>query len=192
MGYVGRLAPEKSVGDLVALQDQPDVRLVVVGDGPERARLEALLPRAHFTGMLHGDDLARVVASLDLLVSTSETETFCQVVQEGMASGLPVVASGVGGPLDLVDHSRTGWLYRPGDLDAMAAHVRDLVGDDAKRAAFGRAARRSILSRGWASVCSELVGHYAAAVDSHGGRDGLSTGLDAVGRLHVTTRRMVR
>lgn len=192
VGYVGRLAPEKSVGDLAALQDEPGTRLVVVGDGPERSRLEGLLPRAHFTGMLHGDELARTVASLDLLVSTSETETFCQVVQEGLASGLPVVAAGVGGPLDLVDHSRTGWLYPRGDLDAMRRHVRDLVGDDAKREAFGRAARRSILNRSWTSVCSELVGHYAAAIDSHGGRDGISTGLDAVGRLHVTTRRMVR
>lgn len=187
VGYVGRLAPEKSVEDLAALHGRPGVRLVVVGDGPERERLARLLPDAHFTGLLHGDDLARTVASLDVLVSTSETETFCQVVQEGLASGVPVVAAGVGGPVDLVDHSRTGWLYPRGDLTSMVRHVHDLTGDDAKRAAFGRAARRAVEGRGWRSVCSELVGHYASAIESHRG-----TGPDDIGRLHWTTRRMLR
>lgn len=187
VGYVGRLAPEKQVQDLAALQDLPGTRIVVVGDGPERARLERLLPGAHFTGMLHGTALATAVAGLDVLVSTSETETFCQVVQEGLASGVPVVAAGVGGPVDLVDHSRTGWLYEPGDLGALAARVRDLTGDDAKRAAFGRAARRSVDGRSWQAVCSELVGHYAAAIEQHRG-----TGPHDIGRLHWTTRRMVR
>lgn len=187
VGYVGRLAPEKQVQDLAALQDLPGTRIVVVGDGPERARLERLLPGAHFTGMLHGTALATAVAGLDVLVSTSETETFCQVVQEGLASGVPVVAAGVGGPVDLVDHSRTGWLYEPGDLNGLAARVRDLTGDDAKRAAFGRAARRSVEGRSWQAVCSELVGHYAAAIEQHRG-----TGPHDIGRLHWTTRRMVR
>lgn len=187
VGYVGRLAPEKQVQDLAALQDLRGTRIVVVGDGPERARLERLLPGAHFTGMLHGTALATAVAGLDVLVSTSETETFCQVVQEGLASGVPVVASGVGGPVDLVDHSRTGWLYEPGDLGGLAARVRDLTGDDAKRAAFGRAARRSVEGRSWQAVCSELVGHYAAAIEQHRG-----TGPHDIGRLHWTTRRMVR
>lgn len=187
VGYVGRLAPEKQVQDLAALHDLPGTRIVVVGDGPERARLERLLPGAHFTGMLHGTALATAVAGLDVLVSTSETETFCQVVQEGLASGVPVVASGVGGPVDLVDHSRTGWLYEPGDLGALAARVRDLTGDESKRAAFGRAARRSVEGRSWQAVCSELVGHYAAAIEQHRG-----TGPHDVGRLHWATRRMVR
>lgn len=187
VGYVGRLAPEKQVQDLAALQDLPGTRIVVVGDGPERARLERLLPGAHFTGMLHGTALATAVAGLDVLVSTSETETFCQVVQEGLASGVPVVAAGVGGPVDLVDHSRTGWLYEPGDLGGLAARVRDLTGDDAKRAAFGRAARRAVEGRSWQAVCSELVGHYAAAIEQHRG-----TGPHDIGRLHWTTRRMVR
>jgi len=187
VGYVGRLAPEKQVQDIAALQDLPGTRIVVVGDGPERARLERLLPGAHFTGMLHGTALATAVAGLDVLVSTSETETFCQVVQEGLASGVPVVAAGVGGPVDLVDHSRTGWLYEPGDLGGLAARVRDLTGDDAKRAAFGRAARRSVEGRSWQAVCSELVGHYAAAIEQHRG-----TGPHDIGRLHWTTRRMVR
>lgn len=187
VGLVGRLAPEKQVEDLTALRDLPGTRLVVVGDGPERPRLERLLPDAHFTGMLHGEELATVMASLDVLVNTSETETFCQVVQEALASGVPVVAAGAGGPLDLVDHSRTGWLYPPGDLAAMTDHVRDLVGDESKRLAFGRAARRSVVLRGWRPLCSELVGHYAAAIEQHD-----PSGLSTVGLRHWGTRRRAR
>lgn len=169
VGFVGRLAPEKQVRDLVALNALPGVRVVIIGDGPERKRLEKVLPGAHFTGMLHGSVLATTMASLDVLVHTGESETFCQVVQEGMASGVPVVAVHAGGPIDLVDHSRTGWLYAPGDLAAMVDHVRDLTGDEFKRQAFGDAARQSVVSRNWRSICSELIGHYSTAIEAHGG-----------------------
>lgn len=167
VGFVGRLAPEKQVADLARLHDDPDISLVIVGDGPDREQLERQMPRAHFTGMLHGVDLGRVMASLDLLVHTGESETFCQVIQEAMASGVPVVATGVGGPLDLVDHSRTGWLYPPGDLDAMHGFVRDLAGDEAKRHAFRAAARASVLPRRWSAIGGQLVGYYAQAIEAH-------------------------
>lgn len=167
VGFVGRLAPEKQVTDLVRLHDDRSVQVVIVGDGPDRADLQQRMPRAHFTGMLHGEDLGRVMASLDLLVHTGEHETFCQVIQEAMASGVPVVATGVGGPVDLVDHSRTGWLYPPGDLDAMHSSVRDLTGDDAKRHAFRASARASVLPRRWSSIGGQLVGYYAQAIEAH-------------------------
>jgi phosphatidylinositol alpha 1,6-mannosyltransferase len=167
IGFVGRLAAEKQLDDLAVLRDLPDCRLVIIGDGPERRRLSTVLPEAIFTGMLHGDDLARTVASLDVVVTPGESETFCQVVQEAMASGVPVVAPAAGGPLDLIDHSRTGWLYPPGELMIMRDRVRDLIGDDAKREAFGRAARAAVLHRGWHPVCTELVGYYAEAADLH-------------------------
>lgn len=165
VGYVGRLAAEKQVEDLRALCDLPRTRVVVVGDGPERARLEARLPGAVFTGFLGGDDLAEALASFDVFVHPGESETFCQTVQEALASGVPVVATGRGGPLDLVRSSVDGWLYRPGDLRDLRDRVVDLLGDDAKRRAFGEAARESIRTRTWAALTEQLVGRYSESLD---------------------------
>ncbi|WP_400993456.1 glycosyltransferase [Agromyces sp. GXQ0307] len=168
VGYVGRLAPEKQVEDLRALSRVDGVRVVVIGDGPARSALEALLPDAAFTGFLGGDALAEAMASLDVFVHPGESETFCQTVQEALASGVPVVATGRGGPLDLVTSSRDGWLYRPGDLDELVERVRDLAGDDAKRRAFGRAAREGVAGRSWSALGDELLGHYEYAQQLRG------------------------
>lgn len=164
VGYVGRLAPEKQVEDLRVLTDLPGVQLVVVGDGPSRPGLEKLLPEAHFTGRLGGLELAQAVASFDVFVHTGESETFGQTIQEAFASGVPVVATGVGGPVDLVHSSFDGWLYRPGDLVDLRRRVADLVGDNAKRRAFAEAAWQGVQGRSWAALTAELIEHYRRAI----------------------------
>jgi phosphatidylinositol alpha 1,6-mannosyltransferase len=166
VGFVGRLAAEKQVEDLAVLNDLPGIRLVIIGDGPERERLTRRLPGAHFTGVLTGPDLSRALASLDIVVHPGPHETFCQVAQEAMASALPVVAVGAGGLIDLVDSSRTGWLYPPGDLAALRARVADLVGDRWKRRAMGMAAHDKVRARTWPVVCDRLLRHYDEAAST--------------------------
>jgi phosphatidylinositol alpha 1,6-mannosyltransferase len=178
IGYVGRLAPEKQVADLAALRGIPGARLVVVGDGPSRAELEQQLPDAVFTGHLAGGELARALASFDVFVHPGESETFGQTIQEALASGVPVVATGVGGPVDLVRSSIDGWLYRPGDLDDFRARVVDLVGDPAKRLAFGLAARAAVVERSWERTVDALLGHYRHAIALRAIDDGLRSRSD--------------
>ena len=166
--YVGRLAPEKQVGDLRVLHDMPGVRLLIVGDGPEKEALRRRLPRAHFAGFRTGTDLAAHIASADLFVHPGELETFGQTIQEAMASGLPVIAPRRGGPVDLIAPSRTGWLYTPGMLDELRDHASDLLFDDAKRRAMGRAAEESVHKRTWPVLAEQLRGHYLRATARHG------------------------
>jgi phosphatidylinositol alpha 1,6-mannosyltransferase len=169
VGFVGRLAPEKRVLRLSALHDIPGIQLVVVGDGPDRQKLARQLPNAIFLGFKTGDALARAYASLDVFVHTGPYETFCQTVQEALASGLPVIAPNAGGPRDLVVHGHTGFLVREtGQPDAdtifaagLRAAVRTLASNPELRNRCGAAARRSVIGRTWPAVCAELVTHYA-------------------------------
>ncbi|MGA5126341.1 glycosyltransferase family 4 protein [Streptomyces pseudogriseolus] len=161
VGYVGRLAPEKQLELLAGACALPGVRVVVVGDGPSRLGLEQALPGAVFLGRRTGDDLARLFASLDVFAHTGPFETFCQTVQEAMASGVPVVAPAAGGPLDLVAHGRTGLLVPPGDPDAVRDAVGTLAVQPALRAAYGAAGRATVEGRTWAAVGDQLIGHYA-------------------------------
>ncbi|MFC0674130.1 glycosyltransferase family 4 protein [Brachybacterium hainanense] len=162
--YVGRLAPEKQVEDLRILHDLPGVRVVVVGEGPEEETLRRAMPRARFRGFRGGADLAAHLASADLFVHPGELETFCQTIQEAMASGLPAIAPRRGGPVDLIAPSRTGWLYTPGMLDELREHAVDLLFDDAKREAFGAAALASVHARTWPVLAEQLRGYYAEAI----------------------------
>ncbi|MFD5320563.1 glycosyltransferase family 4 protein [Streptomyces sp. NPDC127098] len=161
LGYVGRLAPEKRVDLLAQASALPGVRLVVVGDGPTGTALRAALPRARFLGRRTGDDLARIYASLDVFAHPGPFETFCQTVQEAQASGVAVVAPAAGGPLDLVDHGRTGLLVPPGDGAAIREAVATLRDDPALRTRLAGAAATAVAGRTWTAVGDQLLEHYA-------------------------------
>jgi len=146
------------------LSGLPGIRLVIVGDGPHKRSLRCALLHAAFLGLRTGDELSMIMASLDVFVHTGADETFCQAVQEALASGVPVVAPAAGGPLDLVQPGRSGLLYPPDDTAAMRAAVAALARDGAARRRMGAHARRSVLGRSWEAVCGELLCHYRAAV----------------------------
>jgi phosphatidylinositol alpha 1,6-mannosyltransferase len=162
VGFVGRLAPEKHVERLAALSARTDLQVVVVGDGVHRAKLESAMPTAVFTGALYGDALAAAYASMDVFVHPGEHETFCQAVQEAMASGLPSIAPNAGGPRDLVAPYRTGLLLDVAEFEArLSESVDHLI---AERPRYSQAARRSVLHRTWPAICDELLAHYEAVL----------------------------
>lgn len=112
---VGRIAVEKNLEALLELKLPGSV--VIVGDGPARPTLERRYPHARFLGALYGEDLARIYASADVFVFPSKTDTFGIVLVEALASGLPVAAFPVAGPLDVIGESGAGVL----DNDLRAA-----------------------------------------------------------------------
>ncbi|KGA18285.1 hypothetical protein GM50_9100 [freshwater metagenome] len=159
VGYVGRLANEKRIEDLVPLHDRDDLQLVIVGDGPARQKLERLLPRARFVGYKSGEELAAHYASFDLFVHTGKHETFCQSIQESLASGVPVIAPHSGGPLDLVQHGATGFLLDTSNASDLIAAF-ELLSDAHTRSLMGITARESVIHRTWEKVNNELINHY--------------------------------
>lgn len=162
VGFVGRLAPEKHVERLAVLAAGGAVQLVIVGAGVDRVKLQKSMPTAIFTGALYGDELAAAYASMDVFVHPGEHETFCQVVQEALASGLPVVAPDAGGPRDLVSPCRTGLLLPVAEFESrLPGAVDHLL---AERQRYSQAARRSVLGRSWSVICDELLGHYEAVL----------------------------
>lgn len=112
--YVGRLAIEKNVEAFLRLTT-PGTK-IVVGDGPERARLQRLYPQAVFMGKLQGEALAEIYASADVFVFPSRTDTFGLVLLEALASGLPVAAFPSPGPSDVLTDARVGVLSK--DLES--------------------------------------------------------------------------
>lgn len=127
--YVGRLAVEKNVEAFLEMPWRGTK--VVVGDGPERGRLQRRYPDAVFRGYRHGEDLAQHMAAADVMVFPSVTDTFGLVNLEAMACGVPVAAFPVAGPIDVVRDGITGAL----DWDLAAAARRALLLDpDACRA----------------------------------------------------------
>jgi glycosyltransferase involved in cell wall biosynthesis len=165
--YVGRLAAEKRLDLLAdALRGMDGVRLVLIGDGPARPSLErrfAGMP-VIFTGFLNGHDLAVAYASSDIFVFPSDTETFGQVVQEAMASGLPVVAAHAGGVIDLVRHEETGIFFDPGSAYSLRSAVSRLVMNPTLRIAWGQAGRIAAEQRSWPRVLDELMEYYRRAL----------------------------
>lgn len=144
--YAGRLAVEKNLPAFLAL-DLPGSKLVI-GDGPARASLQKEFPDAHFTGYRFGEDLASLLASADVFVFPSRTDTFGLVMLEAMASGLPVAAFPVTGPVDVVKEGLSGCLRE--DLHTACMDALQLDWEEARSAA---------MECSWASAARQFESH---------------------------------
>lgn len=179
VGFVGRLAAEKQVHRMAELFAIPNTKFVIVGDGPERARLEAQFAGkpVSFLGKLSGLDLARAYASLDLFVHFGTEETFGQTIQEAQASGLPVVAPAVGGPLHLIQNGETGLLADPeaavGSEVSYNSLAHSLLDDPARRSRISEAARRAVQHKTWSANNQQLLDYYDFALQLQGERAGV-------------------
>jgi HAD superfamily hydrolase (TIGR01490 family) len=142
------------------------MRVLLVGDGPCRELLAvAAPPNLALAGALEGDDLADVYSAADLFAFPSTTETFGQVVQEAMASGLPVVGVRAGGVAELIDDGATGVLVEAPGL-ALPRAVAELARDPERCRSLGAAARRSVEGRDWAVVFDALLERYQELIEA--------------------------
>jgi glycosyltransferase involved in cell wall biosynthesis len=153
VGLVARLSIEKGVDIFLAaaarvLAEVPEAKFVVVGDGPDRAKLDALIDELGIRGRVRmlgrRDDMPAVYASLDLMVSSSRREGLPMAILEGMASRLPLIATAVGGVPTVVLDGRTGVLVPAEDPAALATGIIELLRDDAQRERLGSAARQLV------------------------------------------------
>jgi glycosyltransferase involved in cell wall biosynthesis len=162
--YVGRVSREKDLGMLPKLLSalharQCHYRLIVVGGGPMLAELQAACPDAVFTGTLSHDDVAVAMASADIFVFPSTTDTAGNVVLEAQACGLPVVVSDRGGPCENLLRGESGIVCRGGDVSSFAGAIQELSNPD-RRAAFSAAARRYAESRAWEASLAPVYALY--------------------------------
>lgn len=165
--FISRLSKEKRVDWLLpVVKEIPGIRLAIVGDGPDRERLERIFAGTPtvFTGYLRGADLAGAYASGDVFAFTGAEETYGNVVAEAMASGLPVVAPDSGGVVDLVDDGVTGYRYPPEDSRAMLERVRDLTADLQKAKKMGMQGHKRAEQYAWEATLEPLLDLYTDVI----------------------------
>lgn len=169
--HVGRLAPEKNLELLVstfkALEQQPGgqrLRLVLVGDGPQRASLQQQLPEAIFCGIQRGEALAEHYASGDLFIFPSRSETFGNVLLEAMAAGLGVVAFDQAAAAQHVEHGHSGMLASPDDEYGFIEAARWLLEDREHLRCVRLNARQHAARQSWAAIVEQFESHLHSAL----------------------------
>jgi glycogen synthase len=165
--FVGRLAHQKGVDTLLraARLTREAARIVIVGDGPLRTRLERNarawgLDDVRFAGFVPHADVPAHLEHADVLVLPSEYEELGSVLVEAMQAGLPIVATRVGGIPDLVDDGVTGRLVARSDAAALAGAIDDLVADPALARRLGEEGRRRAAGYAWDSLADRVLGLY--------------------------------
>ncbi len=167
---VGRIAPEKNLQAVLAAAAamraaDPGMRLVLVGDGPDKSRLEQAHPEVLFAGLKRGDDLAAHYASADVFLFPSLTETFGNVVTEAMASGLAVVAYDQAAAGQLIRQGDNGLLAPSGDGAGFSRLALQLVGELPRARAMGQRARETARRMDWGRIVEAVEAAYAQAIE---------------------------
>ena len=167
IGFVGRLAAEKQVHRMSELFGLADTKFLVVGDGPERARLEAQFVGhgVYFAGRQTAVELANHYAAIDIFVHFGTEETFGQTIQEAQATGLPVVAPNIGGPKFLIEDGVSGLLADPAGQGGYQRLVRKLLEDGKLQQKMASKAREAVTNKSWEANNAKLIGFYDQAIE---------------------------
>ena len=164
LGFVGRLRPEKNVRIFIELEQAlrqagvENYKFLIVGGGSEKSRLEESLQKAEFTGEIHGEQLARAFADMDLFVFPSQTDAFGNVVLEAMAAGVPAVVMSQGGPKFLIEDNVNGFV-----ADGKKEFVRtavEIVKNPGKLCRMRKQARRFAEENSWEKVFRKMYEYY--------------------------------
>ncbi|MBD3734017.1 MAG: glycosyltransferase family 1 protein [Sphingopyxis sp.] len=165
IAFLGRLVMEKGLDVFADTIDQLERRkvphqVVVIGEGPAGEWFESRLPDAKFVGFQGGENLARALASCDMLFNPSVTETFGNVTLEAMACGLPVVAARATGSASIVKHGQTGFLVAPGAIGLFADDLELYCRDPQLRVAHGQAALVESGAYQWDAINQSVADTY--------------------------------
>lgn len=163
--HVSRLVREKRLDTLTGALKQVPHRIVIAGDGPDRAVAERELPSAIFLGFQDGEDLATAYASSDIFIFPSDSESFGNVTLEAMASGLPCVCADATGSRSLVVEGETGFLVDADNADGFAHAVNRLAENQKLRRRMGLAGRKRALTFGWDETLGRMLGYYRAVLN---------------------------
>jgi glycosyltransferase involved in cell wall biosynthesis len=174
VAFLGRLVLEKGLdvfSDAIdaARQKGASLKVLAIGDGPARDYFQERLPDAIFTGQLTGTELATALASSDVFLNPSITETFGNVTLEAMACGLPVVAAAASGATSLVQDKITGRLSRPGDIDAFADALVDYQRNPELRKKHGEAGLAFAKTMDWDEINAAVMHVYERVIERRRG-----------------------
>ena len=175
IAFLGRLVMEKGLDVFADTIDQLNRRnvahrVVVIGEGPAGAWFASRLPNAKFVGFQSGGDLARALASSDMLFNPSVTETFGNVTLEAMACHLPVVAARATGSASIVKHGQTGFLVEPGSISSFADRLQSYCEDPALRGLHGAAALAESQKYDWDAINEVVAETYIRMIRQRAAR----------------------
>ncbi|MEX0845185.1 MAG: glycosyltransferase family 1 protein [Balneolaceae bacterium] len=167
--FVSRLVWEKEIDTYRhcvqrVAANHKNVKPLVVGDGPAKPELKEVMPEAHYTGFIEGEELAKAYASSDIFLFPSHTETFGNVTLEAMSSGLPCVVADATGSKSLVEHGVNGYLAIPENKTDFAKKLELIVSNKSVRDNMKKASRKKALEYDWDEINRKLLNYYKEAL----------------------------